>query len=294
MRSDDFNFLSRLLKECSGLTLGEDKGYLLENRLVPIARQRAFKNLDELIAAVRANRFGDAARDVVDAMTTNESFFFRDKVPFEHFSSMVLPALKAARRNSRTIRVWCAAASTGQEPYSLALCLKEMQREISDWRIELLATDLSNEVLEKARQGIYSQFEVQRGLPIRLLIKYFTRAGEMWQIAPDVRAMVKYQQLNLLSDFSRLGVFDLIFCRNVLIYFDQETKADLLNRLAQVTARDGYLVLGAAETVVGLTDAFKTVPDRRGLYAPNAGLPKPLVTIAGQPRPRLVAVNGGR
>ena len=211
---------------------------------------------------------------VVEAMTTNESFFFRDKTPFEHFRLTIMPALLAARKNSRVIRIWCAAAATGQEPYSLAMCLKEMEPQIAGWRIELLATDLSGEVLEKARAGLYTQFEVQRGLPIQLLVKHFTQIGELWQIAPDIRAMVKYRQLNLLADFSQLGMFDLIFCRNVLIYFDQDTKTDVLNRLARVIAHDGYLVLGAAETVVGLTDRFKVVPDKRGLYVPNAAAPR--------------------
>ena len=206
---------------------------------------------------------------VVEAMTTNESFFFRDKTPFEHFRLTIMPALLAARRPTRSIRIWCAAAATGQEPYSLAMCLKEIEAEIAGWRIELLATDLSGEVLEKARSGLYTQFEVQRGLPIQLLIKHFSQSGELWQIAPEIRAMVRYRQLNLLADFTQLGTFDLIFCRNVLIYFDQETKTDVLNRLARVIAGDGYLVLGAAETVVGLTDRFKMVPDKRGLYAPT-------------------------
>ena len=144
-----------------------------------------------------------------------------------------------------------------------------MGPKIEGWRIEVIATDLSNDVLEKARQGIYSQFEVQRGLPIQLLIKYFSQVGDVWQIAPEIRAMVKYRQFNLLSDFYHLGAFDLIFCRNVLIYFDQETKIGVLNRLREVIAGDGYLVLGAAETVVGLTDKFRTVADLRGLYVPN-------------------------
>ncbi|HXX03994.1 MAG TPA: protein-glutamate O-methyltransferase CheR, partial [Xanthobacteraceae bacterium] len=191
----------------------------------------------------------------------------------------------------RTIRVWCAAASTGQEPYSLAIALKEMRGDIGDRRVEILATDLSAEVLEKARQGIYSQFEVQRGLPIQLLIKYFTQVGEMWQLAPEIRAMVKFRQLNLLADFSGLGVFDLIFCRNVLIYFDQETKISVLNRLGSALAGDGYLVLGAAETVVGLTDRFSSVAEQRGLYAPGPRTPPP-IRGAGQPAPRLVAING--
>ena len=201
-----------------------------------------------------------------------------------------MPALLAARRASRTIRIWCAAASTGQEPYSLAMCLKGMEREIAGWRVEIIATDLSNDVLEKARAGLYSQFEVQRGLPIQLLIKHFKQVGELWQIAPDIRAMVKFRQLNLLSNFSHLGMFDLIFCRNVLIYFDQQTKIGVLENLARVVACDGYLVLGAAETVVGLTDSFKVVGDKHGLYTPNARSPKPFA-----PRPRQShAAPGGR
>jgi chemotaxis protein methyltransferase CheR len=164
-----------------------------------------------------------------------------------------------------------------------------MEREIAGWRIDILATDLSHDVLEKARQGLYTQFEVQRGLPIQLLLKHFQHSGEFWQVAPELRAMVRYRQFNLLSDFSKLGSFDLIFCRNVLIYFDQETKIDVLERLAQVTASDGYLVLGAAETVVGLTDSFKVVGDRHGLYTPNARFSR---QPARKAAPRLIAVNG--
>ncbi len=292
MTSLDYDFLRKCLKERSGLVLSADKQYLVESRLLPVARKAGLGSLGGLVAALK--RGNDALMTtVVEAMMTNESFFFRDKLPFENFRSTVLPALTAARRSSRAIRIWCAAAATGQEPYSLAMLLKEMQRDLAGWRIDVIATDLSNEVLEKARQGIYSQFEVQRGLPIQLLIKYFTQIGDMWQIAPDIRSMVKYQQLNLLSDFSHLGMFDLIFCRNVLIYFDQETKINLLDRLARVIAGDGYLVLGAAETVVGLTETFKVVTEARGLYAPNARMCSP-PAAPERAMPRLVAVNGVR
>ncbi len=287
----DYDFLRKCLKERSGLVLSADKQYLVESRLLPVARKAGLGTLRELVAALKLGNADALMTAVVEAMMTNESLFFRDKVPFENFRSTILPALMAARRASRTIRIWCAAAATGQEPYSLAIILKEMERDLAGWRIELLATDLSHEVLEKARQGIYNQFEVQRGLPIHLLIRYFNRSGDMWQIAPDIRAMVRYRQLNLLSDFSRLGMFDLIFCRNVLIYFDQRTKIDLLDRLAQAVAGDGFLVLGAAETVVGLTDTFTTVADKRGLYVPNPRLPLRFAT-AGKPSPRLVAASG--
>ncbi len=290
----DYDFLRKCLKERSGLVLSADKQYLVESRLLPVARKAGLGSLGELVATLKRGNADAMMTAVVEAMTTNETFFFRDRAPFENFRSKVLPALQSARRTSRTIRIWCAATSTGQEPYSLAMALSEMAGDVAGWRVDLIATDLSNGVLEKARQGIYSQFEVQRGLPIALLIKYFTRIGDMWQIAPEIRAMVKYQQLNLLSDFSHLGVFDLIFCRNVLIYFDQGTKTDLLNRLARVIAGDGYLVLGAAETVVELTDGFKTVTELRGLYAPNPRTAKPPFAVGEKPKPRLVAVNGGR
>jgi chemotaxis protein methyltransferase CheR len=290
----DYDFLRKALKQRSGLVLSADKQYLVESRLLPIARKAGFGNLGELVAALKRGDTDALMTAVVEAMTTNETFFFRDKTPFENFRSAVLPALLGSRRASRTIRIWSAAASTGQEPYSLAMALKEMEGSVAGWRIEIIATDLASGVLAKAQAGIYSQFEVQRGLPIQLLIKYFTKVGDMWQIAPEIRAMVKFKQLNLLADFSALGTFDLIFCRNVLIYFDQETKISLLNRLGRITASDGYLVLGAAETVVGLTDSFRTVPELRGLYVPNLRQLRPQVLPGGKLGPRLVAVNGGR
>jgi chemotaxis protein methyltransferase CheR len=290
----DYDFLRKALKERSGLVLSADKQYLVESRLLPIARKAGFGNLGELVAALKRGDTDALMTKVVEAMTTNETFFFRDKMPFENFRAAVLPALLVSRRASRTIRIWCAAASTGQEPYSLAMALKEVEGSVAGWRIEIIASDLSSGVLAKAQAGIYSQFEVQRGLPIQLLIKYFAKVGDVWQIAPEIRAMVKFKQLNLLADFSALGTFDLIFCRNVLIYFDQETKTSLLNRLGRVTAGDGYLVLGAAETVVGLTDSFRTVPELRGLYVPNVRAPRPQVLAGGKFGPRLVAINGGR
>ncbi|MGA7432576.1 MAG: protein-glutamate O-methyltransferase CheR [Xanthobacteraceae bacterium] len=294
MTPHDYDFLRKCLKDRSGLVLSAEKQYLVESRLLPVARKAGVTTLGELVSKLRGAHDPALMTGVVEAMTTNETFFFRDKVPFEHFRATIMPALLEARRAARTIRIWCAAASTGQEPYSLAMYLKEIERDILGWRIEMLATDLSGEVLEKARAGIYSQFEVQRGLPIQLLVKHFTRSGEVWQIAPELRAMVRYRQLNLLADFSNLGTFDIVFCRNVLIYFDAETKTDVLNRIARVTASDGYLVLGAAETVVGLTNRFKMVADRRGLYAPNLDPPRPSILDGVRTAPRLVAIQGGR
>src|SRR4029079_18853978 len=173
-----------------------------------------------IVAKLRTGAPGLEAA-VVEAMTTNESFFFRDKTPFEHFRDVMIPDLLSARATQKRIRIWCAAASTGQEPYSLAMVLKEVGPALAGWRVDILATDFALDVLEKAKAGIYSQFEVQRGLPIQMLVKYFTQVGEMWQIAPEIRAMVQFKPFNLLHNCNHLGPFDVVFCRNVLIYFDQ-------------------------------------------------------------------------
>ncbi|HKS61616.1 MAG TPA: protein-glutamate O-methyltransferase CheR [Xanthobacteraceae bacterium] len=284
----DYDYLRKLLKDRSGLVLSSEKQYLVESRLTPLARKAGIASLGDLVAKLRGND-ERLAVDVVEAMTTNETFFYRDKIPFDHFRDTIVPGLLAARARERRLRIWCSAASTGQEPYSLAMCLREMKDKLTGWRVEIIGTDLSNEVLEKAKAGVYSQFEVQRGLPIQMLVKHFSQVGDTWQISPEMRAMVQYRQLNLLSDFSHLGSFDVIFCRNVLIYFDQETKISVLNRVARQLDPDGFLVLGAAETVVGLTEAFKPLADKRGLYAPNkdaARLP------VARPALRPVAIAG--
>jgi chemotaxis protein methyltransferase CheR len=263
----DYEFLRKLLKERSGLDLSADKQYLVESRLIPLARKAELPGIAELVGKIKA---GSAAltAEVVEAMTTNETFFFRDKIPFDHLRESILPALVQARASRRSLRIWCAASSTGQEPYSIAMCVKEFAG-LAGWRVEIVATDLSQEVLEKSKAGIYSQFEVQRGLPIQMLVKYFTQTGELWQLKADLRAMVQHRQLNLLQDFSHLGTFDVIFCRNVLIYFDQDTKVAVFDRLARMVEADGVLLLGAAESVVGISDAFKPYPERRGVYRVN-------------------------
>jgi chemotaxis protein methyltransferase CheR len=262
----DYEFLRKLLKDRSGLLLSSDKQYLIESRLLPLARKAGLSGIGELVQKIKTG-VEPLIVDVVEAMTTNETFFFRDKVPFDHVRDTVLPQLLKVRANRRSLRIWCAAASTGQEPYSLAMLLKDALP--AGWRAEIVATDLSLEGLEKAKAGIYSQFEVQRGLPIQLLVKHFKQVGDVWQLNPDIRAMVRYQQANLLQDFSHFGVFDIIFCRNVLIYFDQPTKIDVFGRMQRVNEPDGFLFLGAAETVIGLTDAYRACPDLRGVYAPN-------------------------
>lgn len=266
MRVEDFQFLSTLIKQRSGLVLTEDKSYLLESRLMPIARKRGLKGLEELIGQLRKSNDESLVQDVTEAMTTNESFFFRDVKPFELFRDQVLPQLLKNRADRKSFRIWCAAASSGQEPYSLAMTILEEAKKLVGWRTEIVGTDISREILEKAKSGMYSQFEVQRGLPIQLLLKYFEKKDDMWQASSALRTLVQYRELNLLDNFSSLGKFDVVFCRNVLIYFDQETKTKVLDGISQLMPADGILFLGGAETVLGISDKFKPVPGYRGVY----------------------------
>jgi chemotaxis protein methyltransferase CheR len=289
----DYEFLRKLLKERSGLDLSSDKQYLVESRLIPLARKAGLPGLPELVQKMKSGSEA-LTSDVVEAMTTNETFFFRDKIPFDHLRDTILPSILQARAGRRSMRIWCAASSTGQEPYSIAMCLKALGPALAGWRVEIVATDLSHGVLEKSKAGIFSQFEVQRGLPIQMLVKHFTQVGEMWQLNADIRAMVQHRQLNLLQDFSHLGMFDVIFCRNVLIYFDQDTKAGIFNRLGRLLEPDGFLVLGAAESVVGISDAFKPYPERRGLYCSNTARAARFGAAAGMPPAMKVVASGTR
>jgi chemotaxis protein methyltransferase CheR len=266
----DLDFLARFLKERSGLVLIGDKSYLIDSRLTPVAKKHGFNDIPQLLQKLRAGAGPMLEQEVVEAMTTNETFFFRDKIPFDLFTDTMLPAMMEARAAEKRLRIWCAACSSGQEPYSLAMLLDQRAQQLAGWHIEILATDLSGEIIERAKSGRFNQFEVQRGLPVQMLLSYFEQKGEAWEIIPRMREKVQFRTLNLLRDFSPLGNFDIVFCRNVLIYFDEPTKIDVMNRLARMLRPDGYFVLGAAETVVGLTDAFRSVPEKRGLYVPNA------------------------
>ncbi len=273
MNPSDFELIAGLLKQRSGLVLTPDKGYLLESRLSSVARRWDFKSFDEMIQSIRAKRDEKLLGEITEAMTTNESFFFRDSKPFDQFRDLVLPHLLTARASKRSFRIWSAACSTGQEPYSLAMLLKEADSKLAGWRIEIIATDLSNEVLDKAKEGLYTQFEAQRGLPITLLMKYFTQSGDHWQISPELRKMITFKPFNLLESPAALGHFDVIFLRNVLIYFDPPTKSKILEGMSRQLASDGFLYLGGAETVLGVSDKFKPKQGQRGIYelAQNEG-----------------------
>ncbi len=266
MKPDDFAFFTKYIYDQTGLVLGPDKMYLIESRLSPLARKYNVPSIDALVGQLRTAKTADLQRDITDAMMTNESFFFRDGKPFDQFRQIVLPGLLQSRAAKKSIRIWCAAASTGQEPYTLAMILKEEAAKLAGWRVDIVGTDISHDALERAKAGIYTQFEVQRGLPIQLLVKYFKQQGDKWQIAPEIRSAVQYRSFNLLSDFGSLGGFDVIFCRNVLIYFDQKTKGTILDRMAKLLPADGLLYLGGAETVLGVTERFQPMPGQRGIY----------------------------
>jgi chemotaxis protein methyltransferase CheR len=281
----DYDFIRKVLKERSGYLLAADKQYLIDSRLTPLARQAGCASLDELVQKMKAPDAGKLLEQVTETMTINESFFFRDKIPFDRFKDTMLPSMMEARAATRRLRIWCSAASTGQEPYSLAMILKSMKEKIAGWNIEIVATDISRDVLDRARAGIYSQFEVQRGLPIQMLMQFFQQVGEQWRVTEEIRKMVQFRQINLIEKFSMLGTFDLVFCRNVLIYFDHKTKSEVLERVAQQLTPEGYLVLGAAETVVGLSESFKPHADKRGLYmrTPKTGLRPALSVVSPMP-----------
>jgi len=273
MNTADFEFLASILKQRSGLVLAPEKAYLLESRLMPVARKFGFAGLPELIASVRQQRPEDMLRDITEAMTTNESLFFRDMKPFDQFRNLVIPKLVETRQAQKKIRIWSAAASSGQEPYSIAIILSELQSLLAGWDLEIVATDISVEMLNRARSGLYTQFEVQRGLPIATLVKYFKQVREKWRLDASVRSMVKFKEFNLLDDPASLGRFDIVFCRNVLIYFDQQTKSEVLTRIAGSMPKDGVLYLGGAETVLGITDQFVPITGHRGMYGINGGEP---------------------
>lgn len=268
MTPQEFDFLRNFLHSQSGLDLAEDKRYLVEARLNPLARRAGIADLSALIAAIRTSNDPALKTSVVEAMTTNESSFFRDKTPFEHFKNVIIPQMLESNGMRREIKVWCAAASTGQEPYSLAISAREDAR-LNAWKLDILATDIAESVMERGKAGVYSQFEVQRGMPIQLLVKYFNQDGDVWELDPAIRRTIRWQKLNLLSSFAALGKFDVVFCRNVLIYFDRQTKTEVLSRIADSLQPNGFLLLGAAETVVGLSDRFEATPNCRGLYQPK-------------------------
>jgi chemotaxis protein methyltransferase CheR len=269
MKPEDFELFSTLVKQRSGLVLTPEKAYLLESRLFPVARKHNLKTLEDMAQVLRIKREEALMFDITEAMTTNESFFFRDLKPFTLFQKTLLPKMLTARAAKKQIRIWSAAASSGQEAYSLAMICAEEAAKLQGWKVEIIGTDLSREMINRAKTGIYTQFEVQRGLPVAHLVKYFQQiAGDKWQIKDNIRQMVQFREGNLLNDFGLTGGFDIVYCRNVLIYLDMPTKSKVLNAISSIVPTDGYLLLGGAETVLGVSDKFKPLPGEHGVYIP--------------------------
>ncbi len=265
----DLDFIRGLVREQSAIVLEHDKQYLIETRMQMLARLEGFPSVNHLMVDIRA---GKRHTRVVEAMTTNETSFFRDLLPFEAFRKLVLPELTTNRAGERSLQIWCAACSTGQEPYSIAMLLREYAPSLKEWKLQLLASDLANTVLDRARKATFNQLEVNRGLPAPMLLKYFIKQGAEWQLKDDIRSMVQFRQMNLIAPWPALPAMDVVFLRNVLIYFDVSVKQQILARVRRVLRPDGFLFLGGAETTMNLDDAFERVPfERSGCYRLRKG-----------------------
>lgn len=261
----DFKYIRDLVRARSAIVLDDNKGYLVETRLMPLVRQEKFASIGELVEGLRKQSFNGLHQMVVEAMTTNETSFFRDQHPFDALKRELVPELMKKQASARKLNIWCCACSSGQEPYSVAMLLREHFPRLAGWDLTLLATDLSTEILARAREGRYGKLEVNRGLPVRLLVKYFKNEGLTWQIKEDIRRMVDYRMMNLIEAWPLLPTMDIIFMRNVLIYFDIETKKEILAKVRRVLKPDGYLFLGTAETTLNLDEAFKRVVNGKAI-----------------------------
>lgn len=255
----DFEFVREMIKRDAAIALETGKEYLVDARLSSLARQEGFASVNDLVTNLRTSKVTDLAYKVTEAMTTNETSFFRDITPFEALRDQVIPQLMAKRATQKSLRIWCAAASTGQEPYSLAMLLRDHFPELSTWRVQIVATDISREVLAKARTGIYTQLEVNRGLPAASLVKHFERDGANWRVKKPLRDMIDYRELNLIGNWSGVTNSDIVLMRNVLIYFEVATKKSILANVRRNMQPDGYLMLGSAETTMNIDDQFKRV-----------------------------------
>lgn len=266
MTPDDFSFLAQMVRRRAGLVLTEKKLHLIESRLSTVMRRFGFRSTDALVKELRHGR-ETLARAVTEVLTTNESSFFRDRAVFEAFRERVLPRLIEARAETKRLRIWSAACAAGQEAYSIAMLLDDLKLQAQGWSIDLIATDLSAEMIARSEEGLYSHFEVQRGLAIRRLVAHFSQEGGSWRIHENLRRMVSFHQFNLLDSYGWLDDLDAVFCRNVLIYFDQKTKASVLDKIAEMLTPDGALVLGNSEAVTGLSTAFVPVDRAPNTYA---------------------------
>jgi chemotaxis protein methyltransferase CheR len=253
----DFDSFRKLIQEKSAIVLEPGKEYLIENRLTPLVKKIGLTSFADLFQQIQRN--ADLLSKVVDAMTTNETLFFRDKHPFEALRDFVLPNLIKARESRKELNIWSAACSAGQEAYSIAIILKEHFPQLSDWKVKILCTDISNAMLERVKEGVFSQLEINRGMPINLLVKYFKKEGLDWVVSEELKSMLEVKYLNLAETWSLLYQMDLVFMRNVLIYFDLKTKEEIVQKIQKVLRSDGYLFLGSTESMLTVDSCFKTV-----------------------------------
>jgi chemotaxis protein methyltransferase CheR len=265
--SAEYDYLRNLVQKQAGIVLEAGKEYLVEARVGPILREAKLDSIAALVKRLQASSLDPLHKALIDAMTTNETSFFRDQHPFEALRRMVIPDLMMKRAATKTLSIWCAASSSGQEPYTIAMTLFESMPNISEWKINFVATDLSKAMVERSRGGRYSQLEVNRGLPAPLLVKYFNKQGLEWHVDQKMRNLVEFKELNLLNSWPVMPPLDIVFIRNVLIYFDSPTKKEIFRKIRQVMRPDGYLFLGGAETTMNLDDNFQRNPtERTGIY----------------------------
>lgn len=254
--ADEMEFTRKFIASECGLILDANKTYLVESRLLEVARKLGLKSPSDVIGQLRNGTNPVLKTAVIDALTTHETFFFRDQSVFDALQAEVLPNVIAANAATKKLRIWSAACSTGQEAYSISLILREHFAALQGWNIQILGTDISDSVVDRARTGSYSQFEINRGVPVRMLVKYFKQAGTQWTLDAATRGLARFQTCNLLGDIRMLGQFDIIFCRNVLIYFDIAAKRTILDQMKTMMPAHGALFLGSAETVFHITEGF--------------------------------------
>jgi chemotaxis protein methyltransferase CheR len=254
---NDFDFIRKLVYERSAIVLEAGKEYLVEARLHPLSQREGLASIQEMVAKMKADKYNGLYNKVVEAMTTNETSFFRDIHPFETLRKEILPILLKERSSVRELSIWCAASSSGQEPYTIAMLLRENFPQLATWKVTFISSDISQEMLVRCRGGKYSQLEVNRGLPANYLVKYFTREGIDWQIKQELRNMIDFREVNLSAGWPIMPKFDIVFIRNVLIYFDVETKKEIMKKIRKLLKPDGYMFLGAAETTLNLDENFE-------------------------------------
>ncbi len=268
----DFDYISKIVREQSGIVLEKGKEYLVESRIMPLVHQEKMGTMENLVRQLKGQPKGELRAAVIEAMTTNETSFFRDIHPFETLKTAVFPDLLEKRKDKKELNIWCGASSSGQEPYSLAMILKNQFPALNSWKVSFSASDISNQMLNRCRSGIYSQLEINRGLPAPLMVKYFERLGTEWQVKEELRKMIQFRITNLSEQWPFMPPMDLIMMRNVLIYFDVEMKKNILGKIRKLLRPDGYLFLGAAETTLNLDENFERMPYKQsGCYRLKQG-----------------------